>query len=65
MRQPTCLPGWRLLLLILGGVVRVVSVVSIHFSCISGRELHPSTATGGHLLPLRIFPVSGSFVGVV
>jgi hypothetical protein len=31
-RLPTCLAGWRLMLLTLGGVVSVVSVVSLHFS---------------------------------
>jgi hypothetical protein len=32
LRRPTCLAGWRLLLLTVGGVVHVVFVVSLPFS---------------------------------
>jgi hypothetical protein len=32
MRRPIFLAAWRLMLLMFGGVVRGVSVVSIHFS---------------------------------
>jgi hypothetical protein len=40
--MPICLAGWRLLLLMLGGAVRVVTMFSLHFILLQWGENFPA-----------------------